>query len=63
MGWYLEVIWELHNDECLLYVFTGEVFNGTPNIVTNSQYHCWHKYLGDQFSPVTINNTHGNVNF
>ena len=35
IGWYLGVIGKLHNNECLIYVFTGECFNGTPNIFTN----------------------------
>ena len=35
MGWYLEVIGNLLNDECIIYIFTGEVLNGTPNILTN----------------------------
>ena len=36
MGWYLGVIENFHNDDCLIYNFTGEVLNGTPNIFTNS---------------------------
>ena len=43
MGWYLGVIGRIHKDECLINLFTGEVFNGNPNIFTNSQYHCWYK--------------------
>ena len=43
MGRYLGVIGKLHNDECLIYIFTGEVINGTTNIFTNSQYNCWFK--------------------
>ena len=31
------------NDGCLKYIFTEELLNGTPNIFTNSQYHCWFK--------------------
>ena len=32
VGWYLGVIGELHNDECLMYIFTGKVENVTPII-------------------------------
>ena len=35
MGWYLGVIGNLLNYECLIYIFTGEVLNDTPNILTN----------------------------
>ena len=31
-GWYLVVIGKLHNDECIIYIFTGKVQNGTPII-------------------------------
>ena len=51
------VIQNIHNDECIIYLFTGEVFNRNPNIFTNSQYHCWYQELSDQFPPVNINNT------
>ena len=30
MGWFLGVIGKLHNDECLIYIFTGNVENVTP---------------------------------
>ena len=63
MVWYLLVMGKLHGDECLIYIFTGEVLNGTPKIFTNSQYHCWFKELRDNFSPVLFNTTHKNVNF
>ena len=53
----------INNDECIIYLFIGEVFNGNPNIFTNSQYHCWYKELRYQFSPVLINTTYGNVYF
>ena len=29
MGWYLGDIGNIHNDECLLYIFTGRVENST----------------------------------
>ena len=32
MVWYLGVIGKLHNDECLIYILTGKVENGTPII-------------------------------
>ena len=40
---YLGVIGNINNDECLIYFFTDEVLNGTPNIFTNSQYGYWYK--------------------
>ena len=46
-----------------IYIFTGEVLNGTPDIFTNSQYHFWYKYLRNQFYPVLINTKYDNVNF
>ena len=63
MGWYLGVTGKLHNDECLIYIFTGEVPDVTPKIFTNSQYKCWFKKLRNQFSPFLINNKHENVHF
>ena len=32
IGWYLGVIGKLQNYECLIYIFTGKVENGTPSI-------------------------------
>ena len=46
-----------------IYIFTGKVLNGTPNIFTNSQYHCWYEDSRNQFSPVLINTTHENSHF
>ena len=63
MGWYLVFKGKLHNNECLIYIFTDEVLNSTPNIFTNSQYHFWYKDLRDHFVPVLINNTHDNFHF
>ena len=40
MVWYLVVMGKIHGDEYLIYIFTGEVLNGTPKIFTNSQYVC-----------------------
>ena len=42
MGWYLGVIGKLHNDECLIYIFTGKVQNGTPGVFNKILYHCWY---------------------
>ena len=36
MEWYLVVIGKLHNEKCLINIFTVEVLNGNPNIFTNS---------------------------
>ena len=32
MAWYLGVIWKVYYDECLIYIFTCEVLNGTSNM-------------------------------
>ena len=32
MGWCLGVIRKLHNDECLIYIFTGKIQNGNLSI-------------------------------
>ena len=58
MGWYLGVIGKLQNGECLIYIFMGEVLNGTPNILNKSSYHCWYKQLDRKLSLVLINTTH-----
>ena len=41
MRWYLVVIVKLHNDECLIYIFTGKVENGTLVIFNKTVYHSW----------------------
>ena len=51
------VIVKLHNDECLIYILTGEVLNGTPNILNKSQYYCWFTNLRNQVLPLLQNNT------
>ena len=43
MGSYLGVIRNLHNDECLIYILTGKVENGTPVIFNKTLYHYWYK--------------------
>ena len=63
MGCYLGVIGKIQDEKCLIYIFTGEILNGTPNIFTNSQYRCWFKELRNKSSPVLINTTHDNVHF
>ena len=42
-GWYLGVIGNFHNYECIIYVFTDEVLKLTPNIFNNSHYHYWYR--------------------
>ena len=32
MGWYVGVMGNIHNDECLVYIFTGKVQNVTPSM-------------------------------
>ena len=63
MGCYLVVIGKLHNNECLIHIFTGEVINDTPNIFNKSKYYGWYKDIRNHFSPVLINTTHKNVHF
>ena len=43
MGWLLGVIGKLHNDECLIYIFTGNVENGTPIIFNKKIWSYWYK--------------------
>ena len=43
MGWYLVVIGNIHNDECLIYIFTEKVENGTPIIFNKILYYSWYK--------------------
>ena len=57
MGWYLGVIGKLHNDEYLIYIFTGEFLNGTPKIFNKLQYHFWYKESKNQFLTVFIDTT------
>ena len=61
MGWYLDVILKLHNDEYLIYIFTGKVEKGTKIIFNKKLYHSWYKELGNPFSPILINTIHKNV--
>ena len=42
MVWYLGIIGKFHNDECLIYIFTGTVKNGTPIIFDKTLYHSWY---------------------
>ena len=58
MGWYLGVIGNLHNDECLIHIFTDGVLDYTPNIFNKSDYYCWYKEIRIKISPVLINSTH-----
>ena len=43
MGWFLGVIGKNNNDECLIYIFTGNVENGTPTIFNKTLYRYWYK--------------------
>ena len=63
MGWYLWVIGRLHNDETLVYLFTGEVIDGTPNISSERQDVSWFQQLRYQFLPILINTTSDGVHF
>ena len=45
----------------VLYIFTGEVQDVTPNIFTNENYNSLLQQLRDQFSPVLVNTTYYNV--
>ena len=39
MGWLLGIIGKLHNDGCLIYIFTGNVENVTPIIFNKKIIH------------------------
>ena len=43
MGWFFGVIGKFHNDEYLIYIFTGNVENGTPIIFNKTIYSSWYK--------------------
>ena len=43
MGWFLGGIGKSHNDECLIYIFIGNVENGTPIILNKTIYSYWYK--------------------
>ena len=43
MGWLLGVKGRFHNDERLMYIFTGNVENGTPIIFHKTIYSSWYK--------------------
>ena len=61
MGWYLGVVKIIHNNGFIIYIFTGEVNYGTPNIFINKNYNTWLQKLSDQFSPIIINTTYDHV--
>ena len=43
VGWLFGVKGKLHNDECLIYIFTVNVDNGTPIIFNKTIYLSWYK--------------------
>ena len=47
----------------VLYIFTGEVKDDTPNLFTNYQYNSFSQPLRGQFLPVLFNTTYDNVRF
>ena len=61
LGWYLRVIGKLHNEECLIYILTGEVQYVTPNTFTRQQYNNWFQQFRDNFSSVLNNTTYDNI--
>ena len=63
MGCFLGVIGKLHNDECLIYIFTGNVENITPIVFNKTLYRYLYKYLRTHFLPIFINTSHKNVHF
>ena len=63
MGCFLGVIGKLHNDECLIYIFTWNVENVTPIIFNRILYPSWYKELRTHFSPILINTLQKNVHF
>ena len=63
MGWFLGIIVKLHNNECLIYIFTGNVENGTPIIFNKTIYSSWYEQLRTHFSPILIDTSHKNAHF
>ena len=63
LEWFLGVIGKISNDEYLIYIFTGNVENGTPIIFNKIIYSSWYKKIKDSFSPIFINTSHKNVRF
>ena len=63
MGWYFGFKGGIHSEECNIYILTGEVQYGAPNIFINEQYNRWFKQFRDQISLVLINTKYGNANF
>ena len=63
MGWFLGVVGTPDNDECLIYIFTGNIENNTPIIFNKTISSSWYKELRTHFSPILINNSHKNVYF
>ena len=61
--WYLGVIVKLHNNECLIYIFTSNFQNCTPSIFNKSLYNCWYKELKNRFPLVMIYTKYNNVYF
>ena len=57
------VIGKLYNHEFLIYIFTCEILNGTPNLFHKSHYNCWYKEMKNQFSPLIIDTKHKNFIF
>ena len=62
MVWILGFIGNLHNDECLIYIFTGDVENGTQIIFNEIMFWSSYKELRNHFSPIMINTSHKNIN-
>ena len=54
------IIGKPHNDECIIYIFTGNFQNSTPSIFNKSLYHFWCKESRNIFSPVMVDTTHKN---
>ena len=45
MGWFLGVIGKLHDYECLIYIFTKKIEDGTPIIFDKTINSPWYKEL------------------
>ena len=56
-------IGNLHNDECLICVFTGKFENCTPAIFHQILYYCRQKELRNHVSQVIIDTTHNHIHF
>ena len=49
MGWYLGAIKIINNKECRIYIFEGEITDGTTNILSENHYNSWFQQQRGKF--------------